>query len=272
MGSCQQCRDAKRKCIPGKDDDSLPSCSRCLRHRLVCSRSQIQELVRKRLEARQPFARPSTESQTQTKRVDDFLRDDRSVHALVHEYLAKIHGRPHSIFHAATLWKHIRERRASKALILAICAMGAHVSTEPTLRSLEPVLTAESKQLLKIDIERVCLENIQTCILVANLCVAHANASSELLFFRKLSRFNLSIPGMCEHHRSLIMQMLIVERDDRNSNCNVAIDGTTYGARARQRSLSRAQDPNLVGAFCSGQLVLFEPWLSLSDEGLVSTD
>lgn len=186
MKSCQQCRDAKRKCIPVKDSDSVPCCSRCLRHHLACSHSQIQQLVRTRLEARQPLARPSKESQTQNKTVDDFLSDDGSVYVLVHEYLAKIHGRPHSIFHVATLWKDIRERQASKALILAICAMGAHVSTQPALRSLEPLLTAESKRLLLIDLERICLENIQTCILVANLCVAHANPSSEFLFFRKL--------------------------------------------------------------------------------------
>jgi hypothetical protein len=108
-----------------------------------------------------------------------------SVGLLIHEYLSKIHGRPHSIFHVATLWKDIRDRRASKALVLAICAMGAHVATQPALRSLEPLLTAESKRLLQIDLERVCLENIQTCILVANLCVAHANPSSEFMFFRK---------------------------------------------------------------------------------------
>lgn len=106
---------------------------------------------------------------------------------LVHEYLSKVHGRPHSIFHAATLWKDIRDKRAGKALILAICAMGAHVSNQPVLRSLEPLLTAETKRLLQIDLERVCLENIQTCILVANLCVAHANQSSEFLFFRRFS-------------------------------------------------------------------------------------
>lgn len=183
MKSCQQCRDAKRKCIPDKDSDSVPCCSRCLRHHLACSHSQIQQLLRTRLEARQP----SKESDHQTKTIDDFLADDASVQLLVHEYLAKIHGRPHSIFHAATLWKDIRERRVSKALILAICAMGAHVAAQPNLRSLEPLLTAESKRLLQIDLERVCLENIQTCILVANLCVAHENPSSEFLFFRKLS-------------------------------------------------------------------------------------
>lgn len=62
-----------------------------------------------------------------------------------------------------------------------------------------------------------------------------------------------------------------LERDARNSNCNDAINGTTYDTRRRQRSLLRASDPNLVGAFRSGQLVLFEPGLSQPDEGLAST-
>jgi hypothetical protein len=182
MRSCQQCREAKRRCIPGRLNAPSPPCSRCLRHHLPCSHSRVERLVRTRLEAR-PLIPPSS---SEPQSVDDFLSDDDAVTELVHEYLSKIHGRPHSIFHAATLWKDIRDRRASKALILAICAMGAHVSTRPTLRAFEPLLTAESKRLLQIDLEKVSLENIQTCILVANLCVAHANPSSEFLFFRKL--------------------------------------------------------------------------------------
>lgn len=185
MRSCLQCRAAKRKCIAGKGSDSIPSCNRCLRHHLPCSHSQAKRLMRPRLEACHPVTHSSTESQTQSTSLEDFLSDDESVAVLVHEYLSKIHGRPHSIFHAATLWRDIRERRASKPLILAICAMGAHVSNRPDLRSLQPLLTTESKRLLQIDLERVCLENIQTCILVANLCVAHANPSSEFLFFRE---------------------------------------------------------------------------------------
>jgi hypothetical protein len=195
MRSCRQCRDAKRKCIPGKGSALSTPCDRCLRHHLPCSHSQATLLRTRTLHPRRPGSQSPTESQTRAKRVDDFLADDGSVAVLVHEYLSKIHGRPHSIFHDATLWKDIRDRHASRALILAICAMGAHVSNQPTLRSLEPLLTAESKRLLQLDLEHVCLANIQTCILVANLCVAHANPSSEFLFFREFSRCKSYVPN-----------------------------------------------------------------------------
>ncbi|KAK7416201.1 hypothetical protein QQX98_005398 [Neonectria punicea] len=42
----------------------------------------------------------------------------------------------------------------------------------------------ESKRLLQSDLENICLENIQTCILVANLCACHSNPTSEALYFR----------------------------------------------------------------------------------------
>ncbi|KAF7622601.1 hypothetical protein F9C07_2286862 [Aspergillus flavus] len=176
MRSCLQCRDAKRKCVPTKDQ----SCTRCLRLHLGCSHSQSKRAA----EPRKLIPNLPAESQDGPSRLEDFLSDDSSVALLVEEYLSKIHGRPHSIFHTGCLWRDIRDRRISKALLLAICAMGAHVSSRPDLRSLYPMLTTESKRLLKVDLERVCLENVQTCILVANLCVAHGNPSSEFLFFR----------------------------------------------------------------------------------------
>ncbi|PKX91313.1 fungal specific transcription factor domain-containing protein [Aspergillus novofumigatus IBT 16806] len=144
----------------------MPSASvflaKAVLNRLPANRLRIRILNARRLNSQS-----STEPQTRDKGVDGFLADDGPVAVLVHEYLSKIHGRPHSIFHAATLWKDIRDWQASRALILAICAMGAHVSNEPSLRSLAPLLMAESKRLLQINPEHVCLDNIQTCILVA---------------------------------------------------------------------------------------------------------
>lgn len=186
MRSCLQCRDAKRKCVPAKESDtgqSRSSCIRCLRRHLPCSRSQAKPADTRKLQARPNLP---AESQDEPSKLEDFLSDEKSIELLVQEYLSKIHGRPHYIFHTVTLWRDIRDRRIGKALLLAICAMGAHVSSRPDLRSLQSLLTTEAKRLLQMDLERACLENVQTCILVANLCVAHANPSSEFLFFRML--------------------------------------------------------------------------------------
>lgn len=188
MRSCLQCRDAKRKCVPTEDQ----SCARCLRLHLGCSHSQSKRAA----EPRKLIPNLPAESQDGPSRLEDFLSDDSSVALLVEEYLSKIHGRPHSIFHTGCLWRDIRDRRISKALLLAICAMGAHVSSRPDLRSLYPMLTTESKRLLKVDLERVCLENVQTCILVANLCVAHGNPSSEFLFFRRFAQLHAHTVSM----------------------------------------------------------------------------
>lgn len=188
MTSCQQCRDAKRKCIYADHGSSDPSCQRCKRRTLKCSRSWLQQrgATTRRPVAPAPPASPPAPSPTKT--LEGFLSNAESVSRLVQEYMSRIHGRPHSIFHGATLWRDIREGRAGQALILSICAMGAHTVDDPALRSLEPLLTAECKRLLLADLERVCLETVQTCILVANLCVAHGNSSSEFLFFRMFRR------------------------------------------------------------------------------------
>lgn len=53
----------------------------------------------------------------------------------------------------------------------------------------------ESKRLLLADLERICVENIQTCILLANLYAAHLNPSSEALFFRKCQRPKIVVVG-----------------------------------------------------------------------------
>ncbi|OGE53531.1 hypothetical protein PENARI_c007G08863 [Penicillium arizonense] len=61
--------------------------------------------------------------------------------------------------------------------------MGSRFSHDPQIRLLEPQLISESKRFLKADLENICLENIQTCVLVANLCAAHSVTSTEALFF-----------------------------------------------------------------------------------------
>jgi hypothetical protein len=191
MKACKQCREAKRRCVRSKAN-LVALCNRCQCRHLPCSNSYSQRTGRRTLVARSasPLQLPTQLSSrvlAPPDPVSEFLADEKAVAELVHLYLTKIHDRPHSIFHAQTLWSDINQRRTPKALLLAICAMGAHLSTRERARSLEPLLTTEAKQLLQADSENVCIENIQTCILVGNLCAAHANPSSELLFFRKSS-------------------------------------------------------------------------------------
>ncbi|KAF5646091.1 uncharacterized protein FTJAE_2180 [Fusarium tjaetaba] len=63
--------------------------------------------------------------------------------------------------------------------------MGARFDAHDKIRSLEDTYIGESKGLLLADLENICIENVQTCILIANLYAAHLNPSSEALFFRK---------------------------------------------------------------------------------------
>jgi hypothetical protein len=103
---------------------------------------------------------------------------------LVDHYLDKVHNRPHSLFHPTKLRKEVQDGSINKALLLAICCMGARFDDDDQVRSLENSLMDESKRLLLGDLENICIENVQTCILVANLAAAHLNPSSEALFFR----------------------------------------------------------------------------------------
>lgn len=109
---------------------------------------------------------------------------EQVIQELVSHYLSKIHDRPHSLFHPSTLRENIHNGHVSQALLFAICAMGSRFSRDPQIRLLESQLIFESKRLLKADLENICLENIQTCVLVANLCAAHSDTSTEALFFR----------------------------------------------------------------------------------------
>ncbi|KIW52211.1 hypothetical protein PV05_07872 [Exophiala xenobiotica] len=103
---------------------------------------------------------------------------------LVDHYLDKFCGRPHSIFHQATLRSQVRNGSLNEALLYAVCAIGCKFSGNPYIRGQGSSWAAESKRLLQADISNICLENIQACILVAMLSVGHGDSASEALFFR----------------------------------------------------------------------------------------
>jgi hypothetical protein len=54
---------------------------------------------------------------------------------------------------------------------------------DPEVRSRGPVYAIEAKKLLKDDLEHVCIENIQACTLVGNICLGDADPDAESLYF-----------------------------------------------------------------------------------------
>jgi hypothetical protein len=111
------------------------------------------------------------------------------VREMVEHYLAKIHGRPHSLFHPQSLICSVDDGTINKALLYSICSMGCRFMATSSLRDLEMVFMAEAKRLLQADFEHVSVQNIQACILVANLCAANLQSHAEALYFRTLFVF-----------------------------------------------------------------------------------
>jgi hypothetical protein len=47
--------------------------------------------------------------------------------------------------------------------------------------------TAKAKAALKDCLEEICLENIQACILIGNICFGDCNADAESLYFGNMT-------------------------------------------------------------------------------------
>jgi hypothetical protein len=161
------------------------SCVQCSRARLPCS-----SLVKLRRDARLlpndlDLRTGDDPEEHKENRISIDLNLELIIE-LVEHYIDKIHDRPHSLFHLPTLRESVRKQSINEALLLAICSLGSRFSKHPDKRVLEHQFTSKAKRLILADLENICLENIQTCIVVANLCGANATPSSEALFFRKL--------------------------------------------------------------------------------------
>lgn len=184
--ACYGCRQSKRKCTrrSGRVGDA---CDQCQAKNLKCAGS----LTTRTAPSRPPPLLPRSGSPPETT-LDNSVDVTIDVAVrLVDFYLTKLHNRPHSLFHPVTLRTKVQNGSINKALLLAICSMGARFDEDDQIRSLENSYMNESKRLMLADLERICVENAQTCILLANLYAAHLNPSSEALFFRKCRHLNI---------------------------------------------------------------------------------
>ncbi|KAF5655842.1 hypothetical protein F25303_323 [Fusarium sp. NRRL 25303] len=175
--ACNECRRSKRKCSR-RDGRVGDSCDQCQVKNLKCTASLANADLPPRVHSLLPKSSLATHQDTSIDvPVDVAAR-------LVDYYLTRLHNRPHSLFHPATLKRQVQDGSINKALLLSICSIGARFDHDDEIRSLENIYKNESKRLLLADLENICIENVQTCILIANLYAAHLNPSSEALFFR----------------------------------------------------------------------------------------
>jgi hypothetical protein len=186
--ACTQCRRAKRRCIRQVTSGTCISCKQ--RQQTCQARLQIQLAVQRPLVPRSPVPLSNSNSRQSSQQPERQLDlglglSHGTAIELVDHYLDKFHGRPHTIFHPATLRLMVRNGTLSKTLLYAICAIGCKFSGNPDTRGQGSDLAAESKRLLQADLLKISLENIQACILVATLSVGHGDSASEALFFRR---------------------------------------------------------------------------------------
>lgn len=183
--ACIECRRAKRRCIRQGPSEA---CISCQQRQLECKGKLHRSHMGPRLLASRSndtvgIVRRSSQSPERHKSRKPTLSNGTTVE-LVDLYLDRFDSRPHTIFHPDTLRSAVRNGNLNTALLYAICALGCKFSGNPETRDQGAVLAAESKRLLQADISNICLENIQTCILIAMFSVGHGDSSSETLFFR----------------------------------------------------------------------------------------
>lgn len=243
--ACRQCRESKRRCVRRSHQVGEP-CEPCQRRKLVCANSRTgahsQSLLPKAEEPQPQEVIPEStaSSEPSCPRVPTHVAV-----RLVDHYLEKLHNRPHSLFHPAKLRMQVRDGSVNQALLLAICSMASRFDDDEEIRLLENCLMDESKSKLLADLENICIENIQTCILIANLYAAHLKPSSEALFFRMPYPFHFLVtllPSQFLHN---------CFGHDRSLSCRhrhqfITDSGLRCIPRRDQADRSRDQKTNLV--------------------------
>jgi hypothetical protein len=59
-------------------------------------------------------------------------------------------------------------------------------ANDAEMRSHGSLYAEEAKKILKDNLEHVCIENIQACILVGNICLGDSDPNAESLYFGDL--------------------------------------------------------------------------------------
>lgn len=114
--------------------------------------------------------------------VDPLLPHLAQRSAIVELYLANIHNKPHTLFHAPTIRAQVRDERISLAILFGMLALGARFSTEDAIKSRTEEFAAESRRQLKENLEHASIETVQASILNAEVFLGNANHEGECLY------------------------------------------------------------------------------------------
>jgi hypothetical protein len=68
-------------------------------------------------------------------------------------------------------------------VLYGIFGLAARFSHNAEIRAQEANFVSAARESLKADLDNICLENIQACVLVANICTANADPNLESLFY-----------------------------------------------------------------------------------------
>lgn len=166
--ACRQCRDGKRKC--DKTTTGV-ACKQCTRRKLHCSSDTAV------------LERPTLSPQTRVPISVHTLPPLDVRRELCGLYISHIHDKPHTLFHEPTLRQQVEDGSVSRAILYGVMGLSARFSAHAEICLQSERFALESKRELKADLENICLENVQACIIVGNLCGAAGNNDSEALFF-----------------------------------------------------------------------------------------
>lgn len=105
------------------------------------------------------------------------------VETLVDLYLRYMHDKPHALFHEPSLKDAVANGSVSQVVLLSILGLAARFSDDAEIRGQACSFTEAAKNHLKSDLEHACIENIQACILIGNICLGDSDPDAESIYF-----------------------------------------------------------------------------------------
>ncbi|KAK6538411.1 hypothetical protein TWF694_011287 [Orbilia ellipsospora] len=172
--ACLQCRTGKRKCSP---DHTGSPCRQCLQRKQSCSHERNYARHRLDRHIRSPLLSEADPVEAVRPPYSEEVAN------LIDLYFDYIHDKPHVIFHEPSFKKGVKEGWATRGLVLCMIALSARFAEDPEIRSRGPAYAQGAKSCFKAELERVCIENVQAAIIIANICLAEGDSRAESLYY-----------------------------------------------------------------------------------------